>query len=117
MDSLLSLQLVFLTAFIYIRCAHAQCSRGEPNNEERDASQPDLNITSSGPVVRVGDELKITCIADRPRYQFQSIQPMPPIEVRSFFNGTEVNKICPGTGGRIECVHTVQLTKAGNNVV
>ena len=42
---------------------------------------------------------------------------MPPFQVRSFFNGTEVNKNCPGTGGRVECVHTVQLTKAGNNVV
>ncbi|CAB4005445.1 Hypothetical predicted protein, partial [Paramuricea clavata] len=83
---------------------------------QADAGQPDLNITlSSGPVAYIGDVLKITCIADKPRYHFPNIQPMPPARVKVFFDGNDL-KTCLETGGRVVCVHTFTLTKAANDV-
>jgi hypothetical protein len=80
---------------------------------------PDLNITlSTGLVARVGDELIITCIADKPRYQFLSSAPYPPTLVTAIFNGTLKIKRCDPNKGPTRCVQTlsVKLTKAGKNV-
>ena len=40
---------------------------------------------------------------------------MPPARVAVYFDGNEL-KSCPGTGGRVVCVHTFKLTKAANDV-
>ena len=85
---------------------------------ESDNRAPDLNITlSPGLVARVGDELIITCTADRPRFRFPTINPIRPIQV-SAFTPNKFTKICNSFKEPIDCVQTVSftLTKAGENV-
>ena len=115
MESLISLQLVFLTVLFCIHCTNAaSCKTGEPTNVESDNTVPDLNITlSPGLVVRVGDKVTITCTADKPRFQFSTFQALRPTQV-SVFTPEKITKSCNPLN---DCVQTtsITLTKAGKN--
>lgn len=62
----------------------------------------------------LGDQLNVTCIADKPRYQFSGSRPLPPIQVTAFFDGD--SKICRVFNKqRASCVYNVKLSKTGSN--
>lgn len=100
-----------------VRLTHSACNTREPINDPSDI-YPDLNITVlPGLVARVGDEITISCVADKPRYQFSpGTRPKPPTRVIAAFDNAKFVNICRGNGGLTKCSLTVPLTMTGSNV-
>lgn len=111
------LKLVFLTMLSFVSLTHSACNEEEPKNDPSDI-YPDLNITVLPSLVaRVGDILRIICVADKPRYVFmQGTRPKLPNRAFAVFDNGVIQKPCPRSGGRIKCVLNVPLTKMSNNV-